>query len=319
MIYSENQSKLLWALILLLGFSGFGLSRLQADVAVSLVAKSVLGSGNYIVSSEVVATIAERFVAEGDAIDVGQSLMALSSADIDDEVAALAQEMIGQQDILQSKLILKGLYLDEFSVIQELFNSQLISAGELRDAERAFTIVEAEVIALQGKLKVLSAQKQRLLNQRKKYLLKASQPGRVLNILKKTPGEVVQIAEPLMIVVPDHGELFFEAKVPVSDISSVKVGSDASISLVSVNRYEVQPFKGKVVYVSAAVEEDEEGNLFFGSKIALDADQKNRADAVHLQDIGQLAEISVKAGQRSVLAYLLSPLVRGSETIFTEK
>ena len=78
-------------------------------------------------------------------------------------------------------------------------------------------------------------------------------------------------------------------------------------------------FKGKVVYVSAAAEEDEEGNLFFSSKIALDAGQKNRADAVHLQDIGQLAEISVKAGQRSVLAYLLSPLVRGSETIFTEK
>lgn len=319
MIYSTNQSKLLWALILLLGFSGFGLSRLQADVAVSLVAKSVMGSGNYIVSSEVAATIAERFVAEGDAIDIGQSLLALSSADIDDEIVAIDQEMIGQQDILQSQLILKGLYLDEFSVLQELFNNQLISAGELRDAERASTTVEAEIIALQGKLKVLNAQKQRLLNQRKKYVLTASQSGRVLNILKKTPGEVVQVAEPLMIVVPDHGELLFEAKVPVSDISSVMVGSEASISLLSVNRYEVQPFKGKVVYVSPAAEEDEEGNLFFSSKIALDVGQENRADAVHLQDIGQLADISVKAGQRSVLAYLLSPLVRGSEKLFTER
>ena len=94
---------------------------------------------------------------------------------------------------------------------------------------------------------------------------------------------------------------------PVSDISSVKVSSDASISLVSVNRYEVQIFKGKVVYVSAAAKEDEEGSLFFSSKIALDAGQKNRADTIHLQDIGQFAEINVNAGQRSVLAYLLSP------------
>lgn len=316
---STNKNKLLWILIVLLGLSGLGLSRLQADVAVSLIAKSVMGSGNYIVSSEVAATIAQRFVAEGDVIDVDQSLMSLNTTDIDDEVAAIDEEMIGQKEMLQGKLILKDLYLDEFYLLQELFNSQLISAGELRDAERAVTSVEAEVIALQGKLKVLKAQKQRLLNQRKKYVLKASQPGRVLNILKKTPGEVVQIAEPLMIIVPDHGELLFESKVPVSDISSVTVGSDASISLMSVNRYEVQPFNGKVVYVSSAAEEDEEGNLFFISKIALDAGQENRPDAAYLQNIGQLAQVSVKAGKRSVLAYLLSPLVRGSEKIFTEE
>lgn len=316
---STNKNKLLWILIVLLGLSGLGLSRLQADVAVSLIAKSVMGSGNYIVSSEVAATIAQRFVAEGDVIDVDQSLMSLNTTDIDDEVAAIDEEMIGQKEMLQGKLILKDLYLDEFYLLQELFNSQLISAGELRDAERAVTSVEAEVIALQGKLKVLNAHKQRLLNQRKKYVLKASQPGRVLNILKKTPGEVVQIAEPLMIIVPDHGELLFESKVPVSDISSVTVGSDASISLMSVNRYEVQPFNGKVVYVSSAAEEDEEGNLFFISKIALDAGQENRPDAAYLQNIGQLAQVSVKAGKRSVLAYLLSPLVRGSEKIFTEE
>lgn len=316
---STNKNKLLWILIVLLGLSGLGLSRLQADVAVSLIAKSVMGSGNYIVSSEVAATIAQRFVAEGDVIDVDQSLMSLNTTDIDDEVAAIDEEMIGQKEMLQGKLILKDLYLDEFYLLRELFNSQLISAGELRDAERAVTSVEAEVIALQGKLKVLKAQKQRLLNQRKKYVLKASQPGRVLNILKKTPGEVVQIAEPLMIIVPDHGELLFESKVPVSDISSVTVGSDASISLMSVNRYEVQPFNGKVVYVSSAAEEDEEGNLFFISKIALDAGQENRPDAAYLQNIGQLAQVSVKAGKRSVLAYLLSPLVRGSEKIFTEE
>jgi multidrug resistance efflux pump len=319
MSQSGSQNKLIWLLIAILGFAGWGLSQLQADVAVSLVGKSVLGSGNYTVSSEVAGTIDQVLVDEGDAITAGQALIRLRTDDLDDEILAVQQELAGQQDILSSQHMLKDMYQKELVVVQGLAGEELVSAGELRDAERALTTVEAEIVAQQGNIQVLNAQIQKLENKRKKFNLVAATSGRVLNVGKRLPGEVVQAAEPLLVVVPDDGELLFEAKVPVPDIAAVSVGSEASISLMSVNRYEVQPFLGEVVYISPAAQEDEEGNLFFTSKIALLSGQSARPDAKHLQDIGQLADISVKSGQRSVLAYLLSPLVRGSEKIFTEK
>lgn len=314
-----SQNKLIWLLIFILGLAGWGLSQLQADVAVSLVGKSVLGSGNYTVSSEVAGTIDLVLVNEGDEITAGQTLIRLRTGDLDDEILAVQQELSGQEDILESQHMLKDMYQQELVVVQGLAGEELVSAGELRDAERALTSVEAEIVAQQGKIQVLTAQIQKLENKRKKFNLAAATSGRVLSVSKQIPGEVVQAAEPLLIVVPDNGELLFEAKVPVPDISAVLVGSEASISLMSVNRYEVQPFLGEVVFISPAAQEDEEGNLFFSSKIALLPGQSARPDAKHLKDIGQLADISVKSGQRSVLAYLLSPLVRGSEKIFTEK
>lgn len=113
--------------------------------------------------------------------------------------------------------------------------------------------------------------------------------------------------------------MIFEAKVNPADISSVKVGNSALIALSSINRYEVTPFPGKVIYVSPASLTDSDGEVYLIARITPSPLQELPQNVVQLLAVGQTADISIKSSEWSVLAFLMSPIIRGLGRVFTEK
>lgn len=272
------------------------------------------------------------------------------------ERSSLAQEISGARAVLKSKQSQLRVLSQEFEAVKELVDRGLEPAGELRKAEIALNVnrteladqqariellqarlrgvepaaelrkaelavntLRSEVVEIEVKIASLQAQIRRNEARAKRFKVQAPEPGTVLKLLKHNAGDVVKAGEALAEIVPDAGEVVFEAKVSPMDIGSVKLGNEALIALSSLNRYEVTPFLGRVVYLSPASLMDPEGQPFFIARIRPLDQAALPKDVIAAIGSGQTAEISIMSQDRSVLAFLLAPLMRGASRVFTER
>ncbi len=78
------------------------------------------------------------------------------------------------------------------------------------------------------------------------------------------------------------------------------------------------PFKGLVTYLSPASLLDANGGADFIARIKPTNLEALQPGVIAMLSVGQAAKISIKSSERSVLAFLLGPLIRGSSQVFTE-
>ncbi len=103
-----------------------------------------------------------------------------------------------------------------------------------------------------------------------------------------------------------------------ADVEAVKAGNEALIAGSAFNRYEVVPFKGLVTYLSPASLVDAYGDAYFIARIKPTNLEALQPGVIAMLSVGQGAKISIKSSERSVLAFLLGPLIRGSSQVFAE-
>lgn len=145
----------------------------------------------------------------------------------------------------------------------------------------------------------------------------------VLEIAKLSTGSVARGAEPMFTLVPLGGDLIAEVKINASDIGYIKLGDAAHIKL------DAYPFQrhGGLPGVLQTISEDafrreSDPNAgmeaFYTSRIQLGATrlQKMPEQARLLPGMTVTAEISV--GKRSVMSYLIWPLVRALDESIRE-
>jgi hemolysin D len=140
--------------------------------------------------------------------------------------------------------------------------------------------------------------------------LTAPVAGTVQQLAVHTEGGVVTEAQPLMLVVPDDAPVEVEARVSNKDIGFVHEGQ---VAMVKVETFDFTKYglnEGEVTKVSRDAVLDEEQGLYYLAhialaKIALDVDGRR----VSIEP-GMAVTAEVKMGQRRVLEFLLSPLLR---------
>ena len=272
------------------------------------------------------------------------------------EKASLMEEIAGTQNLLAAKRDLVKTLEQEYIAIQKLVAAGLEPAGELRSADLALSRARIDLVELQSKIALLKVrvsgsepagelrkaelavrssvvevaeiearisalemQVARNVAKSLRYKVLAPQAGIVLKLLKYNVGDVVRAGDPVAEIVPDAGDVIFEAKVSPADVAAVKVGNEALIALSAFNRYEVVPFKGLVTYLSPASLVDANGDAYFIARIKPANLDALPPGVIAMLSVGQAAEISIKSSERSVLAFLLGPLIRGSSQVFTER
>ena len=309
-----------YLLALMLGFFaiGFVFSQMDADIAVGLVGDSVRGVGNQTLRAEVGGVIQQVHVSEGDLLKPGDQVISLDATDTQDEILSLKAEILGIETLIKSKTLAKGIYQKEVKSVTNLVKKGLEPKSALRKAEVDLALSDAALIEAQGQLAVNQSHLERLNDRLERYKVKSAVSGQLLKLHRYASGDVLKAGDLIGEIVPDEGALSFEAKVDPSDIASVRVGYPAKVTLRAVNRYEVKPLYGQVSYVSPASIEAEDGSRYFIARITLDEGNQLLSEGL-VSDVGHTADISVKSGQRSVLAFVLSPLVRGAERVFQER
>ncbi len=146
-----------------------------------------------------------------------------------------------------------------------------------------------------------------------------------------TIGGVVTPAQALMVIVPAETHLEIEAMVSNRDIGFVEVGQDAAIKIDTFNFTRYGLLHGKVLTVShdaitrdkpqekivdkpqgaeASSSEPKGQELVYAARVSLDRTQMPIENKIVNLSPGMAVTVEIKTGSRSIISYLLSPLIR---------
>ena len=138
--------------------------------------------------------------------------------------------------------------------------------------------------------------------------VKAPQSGIVQNLAVHTIGGVVRAGQLLMEIAPQDKELIVEAQVSPNDIDNVQVGQEAEVRLVALNLRLTPSIMGTVISVSGDRLVDQiTGVGYFLIRAEISESEVAKLGEVVLS-AGMPADVLIKTGERTALAYLLKPL-----------
>ena len=170
--------------------------------------------------------------------------------------------------------------------------------------------------------------------------LTAPVDGVVQQLAVHTVGGVVTPAQQLAVVVPSDATLEVEAMIPNRDIGFVHVGQEAQIKIDTFNFARYGLLRGKVSTISQdAITRDVSTNapkdkasgaenssseptgqeLSYAARVSLDQTQMQVDDTLANLSPGMAVTVEIKTGSRSVISYLLSPLLRYTHDSMRER
>lgn len=149
--------------------------------------------------------------------------------------------------------------------------------------------------------------------------LRAPVRGTVKQIYISTVGGVVKPGEPIMDIVPLDDTLLVEAKVKPQDVAFLRPGQDV---MVKVSAYDFSIYgglEGKLESISADTIEDKKGEHFYLVKVRT---QKN-AIVYHKEYLpiipGMIVTTDILIGKKTVLDYLLKPILKAKQNALRER
>lgn len=141
-------------------------------------------------------------------------------------------------------------------------------------------------------------------------ILTAPEAGVIQQVQVNTLGGVVKPADPLMVLVPKGGELIVEAMIKNRDAGFVRKGQAVEVKLEAFpfTRYGV--IEGVVDNISGDAVENEKTGLTFPVRVRLKHPWIMVGGQKSLLSPGMAATAEIKTGDRRIIEYLLSPLLR---------
>jgi hemolysin D len=143
--------------------------------------------------------------------------------------------------------------------------------------------------------------------------------GVVQQVAVHTVGGVVTPAQELLIVVPQEHPVEVEAQVENKDVGFVKNGQIVEIKIETFPFTLYGTISGKVVSVSDDAAPIEKVGLVYPTRVSIDrSTMQVEGKQVNLSP-GMAVTVEIKTGQRRVIEYLLSPLLRSINESLRER
>lgn len=141
--------------------------------------------------------------------------------------------------------------------------------------------------------------------------------GTVKQLMANTVGGVVQPGKDLIEIVPADDTLLLEAKVSPRDIAFLRPRQKALVRFTAYDFAVYGGLEGVVENISADTIVDEKGNAFY--LIRVRTTQSALSEKTMPIIPGMVAEVDVLTGKKSVLGYLLKPVLRAKERALRER
>ncbi|WP_422026098.1 HlyD family efflux transporter periplasmic adaptor subunit [Roseovarius sp.] len=267
----------------------------------------------------------EAEVLEKDAIEFGSGaddgaqrdearLFQARRTKLEESIAALNEE----KSILDSQIEVTAPLVESGSVSKvELYRLQQQAAaltGRITELRNTY-VQDAYDDLVDKRARLVSLQQ--VLVQREDQLertsIRARVSGRVNDVNITTIGGVVQPGETIMEVTPIDDQLLIETKVLPRDVAFVTPGMSASVKITAYDFAVYGDLRGMVTQISEdTVEEDTPSGKKDYYRVMVTT-EKNYLEAGSEQypiRPGMVADVDIETGRRSVLSYLLRPLLR---------
>jgi len=143
--------------------------------------------------------------------------------------------------------------------------------------------------------------------------------GIVKNLRFHTIGGVIGPGAPIMEIVPAHEELIIETRLLPQDIGLVEVGQPVRIKVSTYDFTRFGTLPGVLSFVAADTINDADGKPYFQAYVTPERTYLGASAGDMPIRPGMTATVEVKTGTRSVLEYLLKPVVRLRYDAFHER
>lgn len=140
--------------------------------------------------------------------------------------------------------------------------------------------------------------------------------GTVKRLLVNTVGGVVQPGRDIVEIVPSEDQLLLEAKVQPKDIAFLRPGQKAMVKFTAYDFSIYGGLDATLEHIGADSVTDEKGNTFFIVRVRTDKPFMSE----NLPIIpGMVAEVDIITGEKSILSYLLKPVLRAKQAALQER
>lgn len=197
------------------------------------------------------------------------------------------------------------------------------------EKEKYFEQVVSELKAAQGDLSREAEAVKDITERLNRTVIVAPEDGNVSNLSDKlTPRGVLPQQFPLMEIIPQDDKLVIEAKIRADDISVVRVGQVSKVRLTAYRARIVPVLEGKVVSLSSdAIVADglelQTGTPPLYYKARIEIDKENLKELSDYKGVvlypGMGVDVMIVVGTRTMMRYLLDPIIISLDHSFREK
>ena len=173
-----------------------------------------------------------------------------------------------------------------------------------------------ELAETMSKLNSISEGSVGLTDKVNRAVLRSPVRGTVKRLLINTVGGVVQPGKDVVEVVPLEDNLLLEARVQPRDIAFLRPGQKAVVKFTAYDFSIYGGLDGKLEHIGADSVVDEKGNAFYTVRV-----RTNKTTIGNNLPVipGMVAEVDIITGEKSVLSYLLKPVLRARHMALRER
>lgn len=140
--------------------------------------------------------------------------------------------------------------------------------------------------------------------------------GTVKRLLVNTVGGVVQPGKEVAEIVPLDDALLLEARIKPQDIGFLSPGQPAMVKFTAYDFAIYGGLKAVVEQIGADTVSDDKGNAFYVVRVrTLESSLGKNLPIIP----GMVAQVDVMTGKKSILSYLLKPVIRAKANALTER
>jgi adhesin transport system membrane fusion protein len=235
---------------------------------------------------------------------------------------------LGQQELAKTKPLLASGAVSEVDILR-LERELSRSRGESEQASAQIARVQAaigeaqrkieeteiafrnearkELAEVVGKLNALNEGQVALTDKVAKSQVKSPVRGRVQRLLANTVGGVVQAGKDIVEIVPLDDQLVLEARMAPKDIAFIRPDQNATVKFTAYDFSIYGGLDAKVENISPDTVVDERGNAYYLVRVR--TTRSNFSEKLPIIP-GMTAEVDVLTGQKTVLTYLLKPVLK---------
>ncbi|MDG9670220.1 HlyD family type I secretion periplasmic adaptor subunit [Hahella sp. CR1] len=250
-------------------------------------------------------------------------------------ILEVLRERVNALDIMQNrKLGSRVQYLELKQELIEVEQDLAVQQARLKQLGASLAANEAQQETLlheqykntlaqwrEADTRAASLQEERIKAEQRSRQTRLTTPidGTVQQLAVHTVGGVVTPAQELMLIVPEHSEMEVEALVLNKDIGFVQEGQSAEVKVDTFNFTKYGIIDAELVDLSDDAIQDENLGLVYKARLKLKQDGLTVENKYVRLSPGMSVTSEIKTGQRRLIEYFLSPLLRYKQESLGER
>lgn len=247
----------------------------------------------------------------------------------------LSEEIAIKEGLLKDKIISKV----EFLQLRRQKNELL---SEINSMEKEITNMESSIQEVRSNIKVtkldfltkakeqlnevspelkrLEEAQMKLSDKVNRTAVYAPMRGTINQINITTEGEVVKAGAVLAELVPFEDRLIIEAKIKPSDIAFLRLDHDSMVKFTSYDFSVYGGLKAKIIYLSADTIVDKvDGKSYYIAHLRTEKSYLGSKEKPLYIKVGMIADVDMLLGKKSVMDYILKPILKAKQSALSER